>query len=184
MRNVLVVMSGPSGVGKGTIANIIKEKLNMALSISCTTRAPRDGEVDGKSYFFITKQSFEEKIKNNAFLEYSEHFGNYYGTPKDFVFEKLQDSDVMLEIDVNGGLDVKKAYPDAVLVMITPPSVEELKKRLIGRGTESLEKIENRISRVSYELDKQSAYDYVVVNDDLNVAVEKLCEIINKEKTI
>jgi guanylate kinase len=184
MRNVLVVISGPSGVGKGTIADIIKADCNMALSISCTTRQPRVGEVDGKSYFFISKEEFLAKISTNSFLEHSEHFENYYGTPKDFVLDKLKTQDVLLEIDVNGGLDVKKAYPDAALVMITPPSVEELKKRLIGRGTESLEKIENRISRVSYELDKQSAYDYVVVNDDLNVAVEKLCEIINKEKTI
>ncbi len=183
MRNVLVVMSGPSGVGKGTIANILTKKLNMALSISCTTRQPRNGEKDGVSYFFISKDNFENKIKNNAFLEYSEHFGNYYGTPKDFVMDKLKTNDVMLEIDVNGGLEVKKSFPDAVLIMIAPPSIEELKKRLEGRGTESAEKIANRISRVEYELEKQTLYDYTVVNDNLDKAVDDLCEIIKKEKT-
>ncbi len=182
MRNVLVVISGPSGVGKGTIANIIKDDCNMALSISCTTRAPREGEIDGKSYFFIKKEEFLSKISTNSFLEYSEHFENYYGTPRDFVLEKLKTQDVLLEIDVNGGLAVKKAFPDAVLIMITPPSIEELKNRLIGRGTETLEKIEKRISRVKYELEKKTEYDYVVINNVLKDAVDDVKDIINKEK--
>ena len=182
MRNVLIVISGPSGVGKGTIADIIKADCNMALSISCTTRQPRVGEVDGKSYFFISKEEFLAKISTNSFLEYSEHFENYYGTPKDFVLDKLKTQDVLLEIDVNGGLDVKKAYPDAILIMITPPSIDELKNRLIGRGTETLEKIEKRISRAEYELEKQGEYDYVVINNVLKVAVDDVKNIISKEK--
>ena len=183
MRNVLIVMSGPSGVGKGTLAKILCKKLNMVLSISCTTREPRNEEIDGVSYFFISKEDFFNKIKTDAFLEYSEHFDNFYGTPKDFVMDKLKNNDVLLEIDVNGGLEVEKAYPDAVLIMITPPSIEELKKRLEDRGTESAEKIKDRIARAEYELEKQSLYDYTVVNDDLNKAVDDLCEIIIKEKT-
>ena len=143
MRNVLVVLSGPSGVGKGTIAKLLIERnKNLSLSISCTTRSPRDGEVDGREYFFISKPEFEKKIKNNGFLEYSEHFENFYGTPKDFVVNKLKDSDVLLEIDVNGGLNVKNGYKDAVLVMVVPPSIEELRNRLVSRGSESIEKID------------------------------------------
>ena len=122
MRNILIVLSGPSGVGKGTIANeLVKRNTNISLSVSCTTRAPRAGETHGKEYFFIEKQAFKDKIANDGFLEYSEHFENFYGTPKDFVLEKLKTNDVILEIDVNGGLDVKKSFPSAVLIMITPP---------------------------------------------------------------
>ena len=183
MRNVLFVISGPSGVGKGTIAKILTDKHNLSLSISCTTRCPRVGEVDGVSYFFISKEDFKNKISENAFLEYSEHFDNYYGTPKAFVMDKLKTNDVLLEIDVNGALEVKKSYPEAVLIMITPPSIDELKNRLIGRGTESLEKIENRISRVKYELQKQDEYDYAVVNDNLDDAVNDILKIIQTEKT-
>ena len=119
MRNVLFVLSGPSGVGKGTLAKkLIERNPNYALSISCTTRAPREGEVNGKDYFFISKDEFLEKIDSQGFLEYSNHFENYYGTPKDFVLEKLNTNDVLLEIDVNGGLNVKKSYDKAVLIMI------------------------------------------------------------------
>ncbi len=183
-RNILLVISGPSGVGKGTIANILKKKLDLALSISCTTRNPRPGEVDGREYFFISKEEFESKIKNGGFLEYSSHFDNYYGTPKDFVLNELKTKDVILEIDVNGGLLVKQNYKDAVLIMIAPPSKDELKNRLLKRNTESLEKIEFRLERVDYELAKASEYDYVVVNDDLQTAVKKTEEIINKEKSL
>ena len=141
-RNVLVVLSGPSGVGKGTIAKILVEKdQNMSFSISCTTRAPRDGELNGREYFFIGKNEFVDKINNGGFLEYSEHFENYYGTPKKFVMDSLSRGDVLLEIDVNGGLEVKKNFPEAVLIMIVPPSREEIKNRLLKRSTESEEKI-------------------------------------------
>jgi len=182
MRNLLFVLSGPSGVGKGTIAKILDEKGSVALSISCTTRLPRNGEINGVHYFFTEKEEFLKKINNGDFLEYSEHFGNYYGTLREFVTEKLKEKDVLLEIDVNGALAVKKAYPEAVLIMVTPPSIEELKNRLIGRGTESLEKIEERIQRVEYELNKQSEYDHVVINDSLFKAVSDIENIMLNEK--
>ncbi len=178
-----MVLSGPSGVGKGTVAKLLVERnKNVALSISCTTRQPRVGEIDGREYFFISKDAFSDKVINQGFLEYSEHFENCYGTPKDFVFEKLKTNDVLLEIDVNGGLQVKKNYSDAVLIMLVPPSVEEIKRRLIKRGTESEEKINLRMERIEYELNKKDLYDYVVVNDDLETAITEVEEIIKKEK--
>ncbi len=183
MRNVLIVLSGPSGVGKGTIANkLIEKDKNISLSISCTTRAPREKEVNGKDYFFIEKSDFKQKIEQGGFLEYSEHFENFYGTPKDFVFNSLKENDVLLEIDVNGGLEVKKSFPEAVLIMITPPSLDEVRNRLMKRGTESKNKIELRMSRIEYELDKQSLYDYAVVNDQLDQAISDIESIIKKEK--
>jgi len=183
MRNVLVVLSGPSGVGKGTIAKLLVERnQNISLSISCTTRQPRDGEINGREYFFIDKKSFIEKIDNKGFLEYSEHFENYYGTPKDFVMKSLESKDVLLEIDVNGGLEVKNSYPEAVLIMVAPPSCEEIKNRLIKRNTETLEKIELRMQRIDYELDKKKFYDYTVINDNLDEAILDIENIINNEK--
>jgi guanylate kinase len=183
MRNILIVLSGPSGVGKGTIAKeLVDRNQDLLLSISCTTRQPREGERHGVEYFFIPKPQFEQQIEQGGFLEYSEHFENYYGTPKDFVLKSLEKNDVLLEIDVNGGLEVKKSYKEAILVMIAPPSVEEIKNRLIKRGTESLEKIELRMQRIDYELSQQSLYDYVVVNDKLSDAIIEIEEIIKKEK--
>ena len=183
MRNVLIVISGPSGVGKGTIAKLLVERnKNISLSISCTTRKPREGEKDGREYFFIEKQTFLDKIDKNGFLEYSNHFENYYGTPREFVMKSLEEKDVLLEIDVNGGLNVKESFPEAVLVMITPPSVEEVRKRLIARNTESIEKIDLRMQRIDYELGKSNLYDYSVVNDDLLTAVKDVEKIIEKEK--
>ena len=182
-RNVLVVLSGPSGVGKGTLAKLLSERnKNVALSISCTTRAPRGGEINGKEYFFIEKEEFKNKIIQGGFLEYSEHFENYYGTPKSFVLSTLESKDVLLEIDVNGGLEIKKNYPDAVLIMIAPPSLEEVRNRLIKRNTESLEKINLRMQRIDYELGKKDLYDYTVINDDLDVAVKEIENIIKSEK--
>ncbi len=180
--NVLVVISGPSGVGKGTIADIVKKSMDMALSVSCTTRAPREKEENGKHYFFISKEEFLSKIEDGGLLEYSEHFGNYYGTPKDFVLKKLEEKDVILEIDVNGGLNVKKNFPSAVLIMVVPPSLEALKERLKGRKTETDEQIKERLERISYELEKKDLYDYVVINDFLPEAVEKVENIIKLEK--
>ena len=183
MRNVLIVLSGPSGVGKGTVAKILTERdEKLSLSISCTTRSPRVGEVNGREYFFIDKTEFKEKIEKNGFLEYSNHFENYYGTPKDFVLESLKEKDVLLEIDVNGGLEVKKSFPEAVLIMLTPPSLDEIRNRLIKRSTESLEKIELRMQRIGYELDKEKLYDYTVINDDLEQAISRVQEIIKIEK--
>lgn len=182
MRNILFVLSGPSGVGKGTVAKILAEKDEIALSVSCTTRSPRTGEKDGREYFFISKQEFSELIEKGGLLEYSEHFGNFYGTPKDFVLKNLENKDVLLEIDVNGGLKVKENFPEAVLIMLTPPSLDEVYNRLVKRNTESLEKIEQRMKRIGYELDKSKFYDYVVVNDKIEDAVKEIEQILNIEK--
>lgn len=182
MKNVLFVLSGPSGVGKGTVAKILSQKDSVALSVSCTTRLPREGETDGREYFFISKEEFIKKADNGGFLEFSEHFGNYYGTPKDFVLKNLEEKDVLLEIDVNGGLDVKKNFPQAVLIMLVPPSRDEILNRLVKRNTESIEKIEQRMDRIDYELGKEDLYDYVVVNDRVENAVKNIEEILLKEK--
>lgn len=181
MANKLIVISGPSGVGKGTIVNGLLKKGGYALSISCTTRAPRKGEREGISYFFIDTPRFLSGIASGAFLEYANHFGNFYGTPKRFVEERLKEKNVILEIDVDGALQVKKSYPDALLFMILPPSLEELKKRLSGRGTEDSEEIQNRLQRIDYELSKQPQYDYSIVNDSLEEAIAEIDAII-KEK--
>lgn len=182
MRNLLIVLSGPSGVGKGTIVGELKKRGNYSLSVSCTTRAPRECERDGEAYFFITREKFVEMLKNGGFLEYSEHFGNYYGTPAAFVKEKLKYGDVLLEIDVDGALQVKRSYPSALLIMIAPPSEEELIKRLKGRGSEEEDKIRERLKRASYELSKKEEYDYTVINDDLGEAVGRVERIIKDRK--
>ena len=176
--NKLIVISGPSGVGKGTIVNELLKKGDYALSISCTTRAPRVGEKEGVSYFFITREKFLSMIEEGGFLEYDNHFENYYGTPKDFVEKQLQTKNVILEIEVNGAFKAKESYPEAILIMIVPPSMDELKARLTGRGTEDREKIEGRLARLEYELSKTDKYDYTVVNDDLQRAVEEIEQII------
>lgn len=183
MRNVLIVLSGPSGVGKGTIAKRLVEKnKDLALSISYTTRAPRKGEENGKDYFFTTREDFDNKISQNGFLEYSNHFDNFYGTPKQFVKDKLENNDVLLEIDVNGGLQVKNNFPDAVLIMLLPPNKEELTRRLVERNTETEDKIKARLLRLDYEMEMERLYDYSVVNDDLETAVNEIESIIEKEK--
>ena len=180
MKHKLMVVSGPSGVGKGTIVKtLIKRRSDVVESVSCTTRAPREGETHGKEYFFLTKEEFLERLKKQDFLEYDEHFGNYYGTPISFVEETLKTKSVILEIDVVGALNVKKRLPEAVLVMIVPPSVEELKRRLEGRETETAEQIENRLSRLEYELSQKEKYDFVVVNDDLEQAISEVEAILD-----
>ena len=177
--NKLFVISGPSGVGKGTLAKmLIENEKDIKLSISCTTRTARVGEVHGKDYFFISKEDFLEKVDKGGFLEYSNHFDSYYGTPKDYVEESLKTSNVLLEIDVNGGLEIKKSCPQAVLIFIAPPSMQELKNRLIKRNTETAEKIEKRLSRLDYELKQKQFYDFVVVNDDLDKAYNEIISIM------
>lgn len=184
MANQLIVISGPSGVGKGKIVEKLLQKDGYALSVSCTTREIRENETDGVSYFFITKEEFENSIRKNGFLEYDKHFGNYYGTPAKFVKDKLKTHDVILEIEVNGALKVKKAFPAALLVMILPPSEEELRARLVGRGTETAEQIEERIERYKYELTQKQYYDFTVINDDLDTAVAEIENIIKTKKGV
>ncbi len=182
MKNKLLVISGPSGVGKGTLVKALKaRRADVVESISCTTREPREGETHGKEYFFLSKEEFLGRIAENDFLEYDEHFGNYYGTPKSFVKEMLKEKSVILEIDVVGALNAKKAIPESILIMIAPPSVEELKRRLVGRGTETDEDIKNRLSRLEYELAQQDKYDHVIVNDDLEQAIVQIENILDAE---
>lgn len=182
MEHHLFVVSGPAGVGKGTLVSMLIERnRDIVASVSCTTRSPRAGEIDGIHYFFLTKEAFEQRISEDGFLEYDNHFGNYYGTPKAFVLEQLQHKNVLLEIDVNGALNVKRAFPDAQLIFIAPPSLEELKHRLIGRNSETEETLKTRLARVEYEYSLQDRYDYVVVNDTLESAYETLYNIIHQK---
>ena len=182
---LLLVVSGPSGVGKGTIDGLLlKKHENMVLSVSCTTRGPRPGEIDGVHYSFISQERFEEMIREDAFLEYMHVFGmNYYGTPAEPVFRQMAEGkDVLLEIDVQGAMRVKEKYPQAVLVFIAPPSLEELRNRLVGRGTETPEAIEKRLNTVRAELQRLKDYDYMVLNDTVEQAVERMEAILTAEK--
>lgn len=183
-RGVLFVFSGPSGVGKGTLKAKLFEEFadRIAYSVSATTRGPREGEVDGKDYFFISRQEFERRVKNNEFLEHAEFAGNCYGTPRAYV-EKLLDSgmNVVLEIDVQGALQVMKSMPECVSVFILPPSFEELKHRLRGRGTETEEKVRERLETAKRELPYAPQYDYQIVNGgDIEAAYQSLREVFLK----
>ena len=175
----LFVISGPSGTGKGTICKELIKDDKIRLSVSMTTRNPRDGEVHGVSYYFATKDEFLQKIDAGGFLEYAEVFGNFYGTPKMEVLELLdQGIDVLLEIDVQGALQIKEVYPEAVLVFILPPSMEELRARLTGRGTETQDVVERRLGEAAKEISFVKEYDYAVVNDDLEEAIENVKNVI------
>ena len=183
-RGVLFVFSGPSGVGKGTLKAKLFEEFadRIAYSVSETTRGPREGEVDGKDYFFISRQEFERRVKNNEFLEHAEFAGNCYGTPRAYV-EKLLDSgmNVVLEIDVQGALQVMKSMPECVSVFILPPSFEELEHRLRGRGTETEEKVRERLETAKRELPYAPQYDYQIVNGgDIEAAYQSLREVFLK----
>lgn len=183
-NGMLIVISGPSGVGKGTVVDMLLKKLDDAvLSVSCTTRAPREGETNGKSYFFITKETFLKMINDNGFLEYSNHFENYYGTPRFFVEQKLAEKKtVILEIDVDGAQRVRNEFPQALLLMITPPSREELVRRLKLRGTENEQIIADRLRRADYEMSHSKFYDYTIINDDLDKAVECIIKIVENRR--
>lgn len=183
-NGLLVVISGPSGAGKGTICKRLKEDMkDLKVSVSATTRKPREGEVEGESYFFINKDEFISKINNDEFLEYACVYGNYYGTPKKEVFKQLEDgNDIILEIDIQGALQVKKNYPLGVFIFILPPSLKELKNRIEGRGTDSKEVILKRMQCAYDELNYAFEYDYVVLNDEVDAAVKKIYSIINAEK--
>ena len=177
----LVVVSGFSGAGKGTLMKKLLETYdNYALSISMTTRAPRPGEEHGKHYFFVQKEEFEQTIAKEGLLEYAQYCGNYYGTPKAYVEQCLQDGkDVILEIEIQGALKVKEILPETVLVFVTPPSAEELRNRLEGRGTETADVICKRLARAVEEADGVENYDYIVINDTLEQCVKDIHAIVN-----
>lgn len=180
-RGLLIVMSGPSGVGKGTVRKEIfkDESLNLAYSISMTTRNPRNGELDGVDYFFVSTEQFEENIQKDKFLEYTHFVGNYYGTPSDYV-EKLRSEgkNVVLEIEIEGAKTVLSKVKDAVSIFLVPPSLEELEKRIRGRKTEPEEVIKERLQKAEKEIGYRGNYQYIVVNDDVLLAANKIKDII------
>ena len=180
----LVVISAPSGAGKGTVIKKLMEiNNNIWLSISMTSRNIRPGDVPDESYFFVTKEEFEERINNGVFLEYAVYNGNYYGTPKDKIVEKLNEGkDVILEIEIQGALKVKELVPDAIFVFILPPSMKELKRRLVSRGTESKEKVLERFTTAYKEINEVTKYNYVVINDEVEVAANKVNAILLSER--
>jgi guanylate kinase len=183
-KGLLIVLSGPSGTGKGTVCKaLLKKHSEIALSVSCTTRQPRAGEVHGKHYFFTDREDFEKRIAEGAFLEYANVFSNFYGTPRGFVEETLaQGKDVLLEIDVQGALQVKENTPDGVFIFLIPPSMEELEKRIRGRATETEEKIRERLGKANVEMSLMDKYDFVIVNDEVDRVVEKIEAILIAEK--
>ena len=183
-RGLLIVLSGPSGVGKGTVRAAIfsKEEQKFVYSISATTRLPRTGETDGVDYFFKTREEFEQMIQNKQLLEYAEYVGNYYGTPLEYVENTLaQGKDVFLEIDVQGAIQVRELMPEGVFIFLTPPDLNELESRIVNRGTDSDEVIAKRMKTAREELELMKYYDYSVVNDTVNNAVQKIEAIIQTE---
>ena len=182
-KGILLVVSGPSGAGKGTICAAIRKifpKLNY--SISMTTRAPRKGEVEGTSYFFRTNEEFEKLIKEDAFLEYARVYDHYNGTPKKYALDKIENGEsVLLEIDIQGAMQVKQRYPQGVFVYVVPPSLDVLSARIHGRGTDSEEVIQKRLAKITDELAMAHKYDYIIVNDVLEDAVHKVCSILEAE---
>lgn len=183
-KGLLLVVSGPSGVGKGTICKaLMKLREDIGLSISMTTRAPRAGEVEGVNYFFTNRDAFESMIQSGELLEYAKVYDNYYGTPKAFVMEQLEKGvDVLLEIDIQGALQVKEQYPEGVFVFILPPTMEELKNRIVGRGTESAEAIDKRFTAAYNEIDLMENYNYYIFNDRVDLATARLISIIEAER--
>ena len=178
-KGKLVVISGASGVGKGTVLGIMmKKRSDLSFSVSATTRSPRPGEVDGVHYYFVTKERFEEMIDAGEFLEYDAHAANYYGTPRSQAEEKMTRGSVLLDIEPNGARQVKASAPDALLVFIMPPSMEELERRLRGRGDTPEEQIVMRMERAVWEMEQRSWYDHVVVNDDAERCADEILKII------
>lgn len=183
-RGILIVVSGFSGAGKGTIMKRLLADYSeqYALSVSATTRAPREGEEHGREYFFLSVEEFEAMIQKNELIEYARYVENYYGTPKAYVDEQLAaGKDVILEIEIQGALKVKEQFPDTLLLFVTPPSAQELKKRLVGRGTEDEATIQSRLARATEESQGVENYDYLVINDDLEQCVKEVHEVIQSE---
>ncbi|MBE6007921.1 MAG: guanylate kinase [Lachnospiraceae bacterium] len=180
---ILMIISGPSGSGKGTVVNELLKDEQFALSISATTRNPRPGEIDGKHYFFKTKDEFKNLIEENMLLEWACFCDNYYGTPLKYVTDRLEEGrNVVLEIEVQGALQVKEKYPEAVLVFLIPPTLDELRKRLTNRATETAEVIEKRIERAGEEIELIDRYDYVVINERIDEAKRDILKIVCAEK--
>jgi guanylate kinase len=180
-KGIIIVVSGFSGAGKGTIMKALTAKYDQyALSVSATTRSPREGEVNGREYFFITNEEFEKLIEEDGLIEHAKYVNHYYGTPRKYVEDKLaQGIDVILEIEIQGALQIKKQYPDAVLLFVMPPSAQELEKRLRGRGTETDDVIRQRLNRAVEESVGIENYDYIIINDKLEDSVENVHKIIN-----
>lgn len=181
----IIVISAPSGAGKGTVIQKLLENDNKTrwLSVSATSRAPREGEKEGVNYYYLTEEEFKKKMKENYFLEYTNYAGNYYGTPKEFIKEKIENGiDVILEIEIEGATNIKKLIPEALFIFIMPPSLKELVRRLKGRGTESNDKILKRFHEAYKEINEVTKYNYVVVNDSIENAVEKIESIIKAER--
>jgi len=183
MEGMLVIISGPSGSGKGTVVKRLDPSKGYAVSISVTTRKPREGEVDGRDYFFISEEKFADMRKEDALLEHAAYVGNYYGTPRFYVEEKISmGSVVILEIEVNGALQVKDKFPEAVLVFLMPPTLIELQQRLVGRATEDAVTIEDRLKKAFVEIPLIDRYDYLVINDNIEDAVAKINTIVAAER--
>lgn len=181
-KGKLFIISGPSGAGKGTICKRLVDETKVEVSVSMTTRQPRAGEVEGKSYYFTTKENFLKEVEAEGFLEWAEVYGNYYGTPKSKLDEKLSAGiDVVLEIDIQGALNVKEVYPEGIFIFILPPSMTELRKRITGRGSETEESLKLRLSQTLKEVSYIDKYDYCVVNDDLDEAVARVKAIVFAE---
>ncbi|MDR0879936.1 MAG: guanylate kinase [Clostridioides sp.] len=181
---LLLVISGPSGAGKGTICKaLLEDDRDIKLSVSATTRSPREGEVDGQHYHFVSKDKFKEMIENEEFLEHAQIYDNCYGTPKAKVIENLKNGvDVVLEIEMQGAMQIKKAYPEGIFIFTLPPSLKELKNRIVGRGTETAEEIEKRFSSAFDEINKIKDYDYFVFNNEISNSVKEIKSIITSEK--
>ncbi len=178
-KGKLIVMSGCSGVGKSTVlGEVMDRRDDLRFSVSATTRAPRPGEVDGESYYFVTKETFLDMIEKGEFLEYDAHMDNYYGTPKGQLDEKLKTGSVILDIEPNGAFNVRKAWPEAVLIFIAPPSMEELERRLRSRGDTSDEQIKTRLARAQWEMEQSAKYDYTVVNEQVDACADEILKII------
>jgi guanylate kinase len=182
-RGILFVLSGPSGVGKGTVCRALRKKgTDLQYSVSVTTRTPREGECQGVDYFFKSKKEFEKMIQNNRLLEWAEYVGNYYGTPIDYVEKTLQTGkDVILEIEVQGAKKVRNVFAEGVFIFLTPPSLNELRNRITNRGTESEELIQNRMTVAKEEIDMMTNYDYVVENDEVDLACRRIESIVTAE---
>lgn len=182
-QGILIVLSGPSGVGKGTVCKALRSRMkNLVYSISATTREPRQGEVDGTNYFFKSKQQFQSMIEQNQMLEWAEYVGNFYGTPRKFVEDSIREgNDVILEIEVQGALKVKEQFPQGVFIFLLPPSLVELKNRITSRGTESDQSIRDRMNAAQQEIRMLEHYDYAIVNDQVELACERIEAIVTAE---